>query len=224
MRARAAAGGTNRAMASRLPAARRKEQLLAVALPVFAENGFHQTSMNDVADAAGVTKPVLYQHFPSKRALYLELLRSVGDDLLARILTATGEAGGPREQVERGLRAYFHFVADAAPSYRLLFGGGTRRDTEFAEETARVERTIAEVVAPLIAVEGLADADRLLYAHAIVGLAEGTSRHWQTDDLDLDPDDVAVRVAEMAWSGLRGIRADHADPVGVAGRSTDAEG
>lgn len=181
-----------------------------MALPVFAERGFHLTSMNEVADAAGVTKPVLYQHFPSKRALYLELLRAVGDDLMGRIRDAAETAGGPREQVEHGLRAYFCFVADEAAAYRLMFGGGTRRDAEFAEEATRVERSIAETIAPLIAVEGLSPADRLLYAHGIVGLAEGTSRHWNADALDLDPGDIARKVAELAWGGLRGIRADHA--------------
>lgn len=192
-------------MSTRLPAPRRKEQLLDVALHVFAERGFHLTSMNDVADAAGVTKPVLYQHFPSKRALYLELLRSVGDQLMEEIAAATA-GSGPREQVEEGLRAYFRFVADEAPAYRLMYGGGTRRDAEFAEEAARVERSIAAVIAELIAVEGLADDDRLLYAHGIVGLAEGTSRHWISDELGLDPDEMAARVADLAWRGLRGLR------------------
>ena len=96
-------------MSSRLPAARRREQLLEVALHVFASRGFHQTSMNDVADAAGVTKPVLYQHFSSKRALYLELLELVSLRLMAAIDEATSAAAGPREQVQRGLRAYFRF-------------------------------------------------------------------------------------------------------------------
>jgi AcrR family transcriptional regulator len=195
-------------MSSRLPAPRRKEQLLDVALHVFAERGFHLTSMNDVADAAGVTKPVLYQHFPSKRALYLELLRSVGDRLMAEIDAATAGTG-PREQVQEGLRAYFRFVADEAPAYRLMFGGGTRRDSEFAEEAARVERSIAAVIAGLINVEGLTEPDRLLFAHGVVGLAEGTSRHWITGGVDLQPDEMAARVADLAWRGLRGIRSDH---------------
>lgn len=196
-------------MSSRLPAPRRKEQLLEVALHVFAERGFHLTSMNEVADAAGVTKPVLYQHFPSKRALYLELLRSVGSRMMDQISTAAKRAGGPREQVEDGLRAYFTFVSDHAAAYRLMFGGGTRRDAEFAEEVARVERAMAGVIAELITVEGLDEADRLLFAHGIVGLAEGTSRHWFNDALDLDPEVIAVRVADLAWRGLRGIRSDH---------------
>lgn len=195
-------------MSSRLPAPRRKEQLLDVALRVFAERGFHLTSMNDVAEAAGVTKPVLYQHFESKRSLYLELLRTVGDRLMREIRLATARADHPREQVEDGLRAYFRFVADQAAAYRLMFGGGTRRDAEFAEEAARVERAIAAVIAGLIRIDGLADEERLLFAHGIVGLAEGTSRHWMNDGLDLDPEQVAVRVADLAWRGLRGVRPD----------------
>lgn len=196
------------AMSTRLPAPRRKEQLLDVALHVFAERGFHLTSMNDVAETAGVTKPVLYQHFESKRSLYLELLRTVGDRLMREIQLATARADHPREQVEDGLRAYFGFVADEAAAYRLMFGGGTRRDAEFAEEAARVERAIAAAIADLIRVDGLADEERLLFAHGIVGLAEGTTRHWMNDALDLDPKQVAGRVADLAWRGLRGVRPD----------------
>lgn len=195
-------------MSSRLPAARRREQLLEVGLHVFAARGFHQTSMNDVADAAGVTKPVLYQHFTSKRSLYLELLELVSRRLMAAIDQATSTAAGPREQVERGLRAYFRFVVESADEYRLMFGGGTRRDVEFAQEAARLERSIAEVIARLITVEGLAPHDRLLLAHGIVGLAEGATRHWLGDELDLEPDEVARRMADLAWRGLRGIRSE----------------
>lgn len=181
-----------------------------MALRVFATRGFHQTSMNEVADAAGVTKPVLYQHFTSKRALYRELLELVSTRLMLVIDEATSASASPREQVENGLRAYFHFVVDRADEYRLMFGGGTRRDAEFARETVRLERSIAEAISTLITVEGLAEADRLLLAHGIVGLAEGTTRHWLADDLDLDPDEMAIRVADLAWRGLRGIRSDPA--------------
>ncbi|MGZ6966617.1 MAG: helix-turn-helix domain-containing protein, partial [Acidimicrobiia bacterium] len=64
-------------MSMRLPAEQRRTQLVAVAVEVFGERGFHATSMDEVAEAAGVTKPVLYQHFPSKRALFRELLDDV---------------------------------------------------------------------------------------------------------------------------------------------------
>ena len=76
-------------MPTRLPAARRRRQLLEVALRVFAEQGFYVTSMSDIADAAGVTKPVLYQHFASKRELYGQILAEVGNQLQEAIVSHT---------------------------------------------------------------------------------------------------------------------------------------
>jgi len=191
-------------MAVRLPAPRRRRQLLDVALDVFSTKGFHQASMDDVAEAAGVTKPVLYQHFGSKRELYLEILRGVGNDLMDAVVEATSTAAGPHAQVEAGFEAYFSFVASHASAFRLLFGGG-RQDEEFAAVALGVEKAMADAVARLITAD-LDDEHRLLLAHAVVGLAEGTSRHWVAQDLDLDPGRLAARVAELAWGGLRGVR------------------
>jgi AcrR family transcriptional regulator len=192
----------------RLPAARRRQQLLDVALEVFAERGFHPTSMNDLAEAAGVTKPVLYQHFTSKRELYLELLDTVGTRLHDAIVSATADAAGPRQQVEQGFAAYFRFVAGHQAAFKVLFGGGTRRDEEFATYARRVEEAIADLISSLIDVEGLPEGERRLLAYGIVGLAEGASRHWLLDDATGDPDALAGRIAELAWAGLRGIRAE----------------
>src|SRR2546423_7434448 len=111
-------------MVSRLPAARRRRQLLDVALEVFAANGFHRTSMEEVADHAGVTKPVLYQHFTSKRELYLELLDDVGGQLMVEIAKAVAAAAGPRQQVGAGFAAYFRFVATPESAFKPLSGGG----------------------------------------------------------------------------------------------------
>ncbi len=197
---------TDTAPTTRLPAARRRKQLLDVALRVFADRGFHPTSMNDLAEAAGVTKPVLYQHFGSKRELYLELLEEVGDRLRDAIGKATSEAASPREQVQRGFAAYFRFVADNEAAFQVLFGGGTRRDEEFAAHALRVEESIADGIASRIDVVGLDDVTRRLLAHAIVGLAEGASRHWLRHQHGADPEELAATVADLAWAGLRGVR------------------
>jgi AcrR family transcriptional regulator len=192
--------------AARLPAARRRRQLLEVALAVFGEQGFHPASMNDVAEAAGVTKPVLYQHFRSKRDLYREVLTDVGGQLLDAITKATTAARSPHEQVELGFAAYFRFVADNEAAFRVLFGGGTRRDEEFAAQVAKVEEAIADAIAALIDVEGLPATERRQLAHGLVGLAEGTSRMWMADGAEEAPEDVARLMADLAWRGLRGIR------------------
>ncbi len=190
-------------MTVRLPAAARRRQLLDVAVDAFAERGFHGTSVSDVAEAAGVTKPVLYQHFTSKRALYLEVLGDVGLRLRQAIEKATANAPAPRAQVERGLQAFFLFVAEERAAFTLLFGGGTRRDEEFAVVAAETERSIAQSIAALLDVPGLDPADRDLLAFGIVGLAEGVARKWRPGDGDVSR--VASLVAHVAWSGLRGL-------------------
>src|SRR4051794_20222925 len=161
-------------MTTRMPAAARRAQLLDVALRVFGEQGFHDTAMNDIADNAGVTKPVLYQHFGSKRALFLELLRELGGRLRHEVGTATAEAAGPRKQVEDGMVAYFRWVETHRAGFAILFDGETRRDLEFLAEAAKVESDIADAIASLIVVEGLDEERRRLLAYGIVGLAERT--------------------------------------------------
>ena len=192
-------------MAVRLPAARRRTQLLATALELFADRGYHSTSMDDIADAAGVTKPVLYQHFAAKKALFVELLDDVGRQLLEAIATATQHAAGPREQVEAGLTAYFRFVDEHHSAFVLLFGGGARRDEEFAEAVLNVESVIADFIAPLIAADIDEDHRRFL-AHAVVGLAESASRHWVAGGQKEPVEVAARRVAALAWAGLRAVQ------------------
>jgi AcrR family transcriptional regulator len=194
-------------MTTRMPAAERRAQLLDVALSVFGEQGFHDTSMNDIADAAGVTKPVLYQHFGSKRALFLEVLREVGGRLRDAVGKATATAVSPHQQVEFGFRAYFTWVAQTRGGFDVLFAGETRRDREFVSEALNVETEIADVIAELIVVDGLDEEHRRLLAYAIVGLAETTSRHWLANDLDASADVLAQQCADLAWAGLRGLRA-----------------
>lgn len=194
-------------MTPRLPAAARRRQLLDVALAEFAEQGYNGVSMDQVAEAAGVTKPVLYQHFHSKRALYLELVDDVADSLADAVLKATADAASPREQVEAGFRVYFRFVTEHRDAFRLLFMADSRRDRDLTDALLRVEEAFAHTVAEMIEVEGLSDADRLLLARGIVGIAEVTSRHTLTEATpDTDPDATAHRVANLAWAGLRGIR------------------
>lgn len=189
----------------RLPAAERREQLIEVATSVFAEQGFHTTSMNDVAEAAGVTKPVLYQHFSSKRDLFLELLTTIGEQLRTRIAKATAQAPGPRQQIEAGFHAYFDYMDANTDAYRVLFGAGSRRDPEFASLTRAVEESIAEAIAELIVVDGHLAENRELIAHTIVGMTEAASRYWLAHDREPPLEQLSDAVARLAWSGLRGI-------------------
>ena len=165
-------------MSTRLPAALRRRQLLDVALGVFAERGFHDASMNDIAVEAGVTKPVLYQHFTSKRELFAELLGEVGRDLQETITKALAAADGPREMVELGFSAYFSYVNEHRDAFQLFYGGSMARDEEFAEVVNQTESAVAGLVAALIEIEGLSPEQRRVMGHGIVGMIEGASIHW----------------------------------------------
>jgi AcrR family transcriptional regulator len=196
-------------VSTRLPAARRRRQLLDVARRVFAERGFHDASMNDIAIAAGVTKPVLYQHFASKRELFAELLGDVGRDLQETITKAVTAAEGPREMVELGFAAYFSFVNQHRNAFQLFYGGSMARDEEFAAVVNQTESAVAGLVAGLIEIEGLSSAQRTVLGHGIVGMIEGASIHWLESGSDADPQVLAQQLADLAWRGLRGV---HPDP------------
>jgi AcrR family transcriptional regulator len=191
-------------MSQRLSAPARREQILEVALDVFANAGFHGASMNDIAEAAGVTKPVLYQHFDSKRDLYQALIEEVGNRLRTNIDKATAEATDGKSQTELGFRAYFRWVADDHDGFRLLFGSGSRRDDEFNEAIRKITAESARAVAPLIAVD-IDESHRETLAHALVGLAEGASRRLVGLGQDFDPDAIAAEVSALAWAGLRAV-------------------
>ena len=198
----------DRPTTTRLPAAERRRQLLEVALQVFADKGFYGTSMNEVAEAAGVTKPVLYEHFTSKEALFRELVDELGTRLERAIVEGVADADGPRQQVEAGFHAYFRWATREGPAFRVLFAEHNRADPVLATAIEKVESAVADRVAGFIEVEGLSDDERQVLAYGVVGLAESTSRHWL--GLGLGPgtgaDAFAAQVAQLAWSGLRGVR------------------
>jgi AcrR family transcriptional regulator len=192
----------------RLPADERRQQLLAVACDLFARSGYHETSMDDIAEAAGVTKPVLYQHFPSKRALYGELLDDTGRRLLDRLAEATARATSGRERVEAGFRAYFQFAVGDSSSFRLLFGASIRNDPDFARTVDGILQAAADTISTLIDLPTSDDQRRVL-AYALVGMAESVGRRALAQSGDaVDGDELAAWIAEFAWFGLRGVRTE----------------
>ena len=197
-----------RPAALRLAPDERRRQLLDVACVEFAERGFYATSMDDLAAAAGITKPVFYQHFASKRALFIAVLEDVGGRLLEVLTEATSSAQSGRDRVAEGFTAYFRFVESDRAAFRILFGASARNDAEFADVVDAVLDDAAAAVSTLIEIPGSAE-HRLVLAHAVVGMAEGISRHALANADDArDPEQLGHWVAELAWFGLRGVRSD----------------
>ena len=214
--------GSGQTASRRLTAEERRSQLFDEALSLFAERGYAATTMDDIAEAAGVTKPLVYQHFDSKRALYLELLDVFSHALIDRIAGAVADAEGPRQQVEMGMAAYFEMMVDNEHAFRLIYGRDAPDDPELGEALRRVEDTLAQAIDPLIDA-GLEPEHRLLLAYSVVGMVEGASRLWLGRDVPPitsleDGDEIsgisseasvlATRVADLAWAGLRQVHRD----------------
>lgn len=191
---------------SRLAAEDRRRQLLSVAIEVFGTEGFHETGMHDVARHAGVTKPVLYQHFASKQDLYTAVVGEAAQRMRDAIGKAVAEAEGPRDQVTRGFQAFVAFLANDPAAFRVLFSEANRADPHIAQLVRETENAIAEHITSLIVVPTIGEEERRVLAHAIVGLAEGASRHWASSPGSLTPEDLVRLLAELAWLGLRGER------------------
>src|SRR4029079_7211255 len=147
---------------------------------------------------------VVYQHFDSKRELYLALLDEVGARLLTAISKATAGATDGKHQTELGFRAYFRWVASDHDAFLLLFGSGARRDEEFNDAVRKVTAQGADDIKPLITADIDAEHQRTL-AYGLVGLAEGVSRRLVDNGTQFDPELLARQVSDLAWAGLRSV-------------------
>ena len=188
----------------RMRGAERRAQLLDVARRVFGKSGFHGVSMEEVATEAGVTKPILYDHFPSKKELYLALLESDLNALHQNVREALNAPIGNRERIRASFQAYFDFVQEEADGFRLLMQETVGAEREFRDRVAQVREQILSEVADLIVRESKGKLQREhaeTVALALIGMGEtvaqrqlGRSRETRQEALE-----VLVR---LAWRGI----------------------
>lgn len=180
----------------------RRPQILRTSLDLFSSAGYHNTSMNDIAEALSITKPVVYQYFDSKRALYIELLHFVGNDLVSTVTDAVAGSDNPHTQTEQGMVSYFTWVAENKHAFALLYESSARVDAEFADITSEFQYSAAKAIAPFISANISAD-DQVTLAIGLVGMAETVSRQVMRHGRDFDPVALGRAVAALAWGGLR---------------------
>ncbi|WP_407341532.1 TetR/AcrR family transcriptional regulator [Pengzhenrongella phosphoraccumulans] len=202
----------------RMPRDARRAQVLAVAQELFATEGYHHVSMDDIADHAEVSKPVLYRHFPSKLDLYLAVVDERGSSLLAAVEAALAPIehgpvlrGDGRAVVHAIVRAYFAFVEGAGESASLLFESDVTHD---AAVRVRVDAAGAEaargITRVLVEFSGLPAPHAALLATALVGLAQSGATGRMRTETGLSMDEASDLVARLAWGGVAGlIRADY---------------
>ncbi|WP_249523607.1 TetR/AcrR family transcriptional regulator, partial [Modestobacter marinus] len=184
----------------------RRLQLPPAAQDVFVAQGFHAAAMDDIADRAGVSKPVLYQHFPGKRELYLALLEQQVDELTDRVREAMAGTESNRERVDGAVGAYFDFVDADGEAFRLVFESDLRNDPDVRRIADRGARQCIEAIAEVIAMETGADPERaLLLSAGMTGLAETSARWWLARKGTLSRDEAVSLASSLGWRGMSGF-------------------
>jgi AcrR family transcriptional regulator len=193
----------------RLKAAERRERILRAAEQAFAARGYHSTSMDDIATAAGITKPVLYDHFASKHDLYVKLTEGIRDQLTS-LAAAAMTADAPAEQrIRTAIEGFFAFVEQRPSAARVLLFTPVG-EPELVDAARQVQAGATAALSALLATEGdlLAGAPERerrielqteFMKQGLHGLAEWWSQHPET------PREVLVdAVMDLVWTGLSG--------------------
>ena len=189
----------------RLPRTERRAQLLAAAQRVFAENGYHAAAMDEIAEVAGVSKPVLYQHFPGKLDLYIALLESHVDELVKRVQNALDSTTENKQRVPATVGAFFDFVSNDAGAFRMVFESDLRGEPSVQEAVDRATSASVDAITETITADaGLPEPQAQLLASGLVGLSQVSARYWQDNHNTIDRDEAVALIATLAWRGIGG--------------------
>ena len=189
-----------------MSAADRREAILDAARSAFAERGFHETSLDSVAERAGVSKALLYEHFSSKRELYVSMLEMHVHELVERISGAVAGAEPGEPRMRAGLEAFFGFVEERRGAWRIMF-----RNSDDPDVSIRLDRLRDEVAAAIVqlmseeaAAKGL-DFPKMpqmveMIAQQLVGAMQSLADWWDLHR-DVPRDDVLQVAMDFAWMG-----------------------
>ena len=191
-----------------MPRRERRAQLMQSALEVFVAQGYHAAAMDDIADRAGVSKPVLYQHFPGKLDLYLALVDSACDTVIENCRAALASTSDNKLRVQAAMRAFYDYVASDGGAFRLVFESDLTSEDAVRQHLDRVTTECAAMIAEVIHEDtDLPDEASRLLAVSLVGMAQVSSRFWLAEDHlrgAIDRDEAVALVSGLAWRGIRG--------------------
>ena len=196
--------------APRMPREARRAQLIDAARFVFVAQGYHAAAMDDIADRAGVSKPVLYQHFPGKLELYLALLELSGEQLVAAVRAALASTSDNKARVDATVGAYFEFISDADGAYRLVFESDLTNEPSVRDRVEAIEDACAVAIAKVISEDtGLTDDEATLLAIGIIGTAETAARRWLREGKVIPIGHAVALMNRLVWRGISGVPRSH---------------
>ena len=190
---------------TRLPRPARRRQLLGAAQEVFVAQGYHAAAMDEIAERAGVSKPVLYQHFPGKLELYLALLDESVDELVAIVRDALSSTTDNKQRVPATFQAFFDFVSSSGEAFRLVFESDLSNEPEVRARLNRTMYACADMISQFIREDaGLSDDEAHFLGMALVGMAQVSSRYWLSTDRAIPKEAAEQLLARLAWRGISG--------------------
>jgi AcrR family transcriptional regulator len=185
--------------------AERRAQLLAIARELFADKGFDGTSIEEIAGRAGVSKPVVYEHFGSKERVYVEVVELAVHRMLDKMTSALG-GGSARALLEQAALALLEYIEEDTPGFRILV-----RDSPVASSTGNFASLISDIASRVEHILGREFATRgfdqelaPLYSQALVGMVALTGQWW-LDVREPAREEVAAHLVNLAWNGLSGM-------------------
>ena len=190
----------------RLGRTARRQSLLHSAREIFVTQGYHATGMDDIAERAGVSKPVLYQHFAGKLELYLALLDAAADELEVRLRTALESTSDNSGRVTACIAAYFDYCSGASSPYPLILESDLRMEPAVRERVQRhLDIAVSAIAGTIAADTGAEPPAAQLLSVGLVGIAELSARWWLTSDRSMPQEEAVRLLAALAWRGIGGF-------------------
>ena len=198
---RTASGGNRRG--NRLPRDERRGQLLAAASEVFVDRGYHAAGMDEIADRAGVSKPVLYQHFTSKLELYLAVLAQHVENLVSGVRQALRTTTDNRQRVRAAVAAFFDFIEHDSQGYRLIFENDYVTEPQVAVQVRVATEACTDAVFDLISHDsGLEPHRARMIAVGLVSISVDSARYWLNNERPVSKEDAVEGTVQFIWGGL----------------------
>jgi AcrR family transcriptional regulator len=180
-----------------MPRPARRLQLLGAARDVFVAQGYHAAAMDEIAERAGVSKPVLYQH--------LALLDESADEMVKIVRDALASTPDNRQRVPATFKAFFDFVAGAGEEFRLVFESDLSNEPAVRDRLDRAMYECADMVSQSIREDaGVGNEEAHLLGMALVGMAQVSARYWLSTDRAIPKDAAEQLIARLAWRGISG--------------------
>lgn len=203
--------GAETAKKTRTNREERQQTILAAAQKVFVEHGYHNAAMDEIATAAGVSKPIVYQYFPGKHDLYLALLERNVSFLVSALETTLTESEAEtadgrvsnKQAVRDVVHSYFAFAEKENGAFRMVYECDLTADADVAKIIKQANRAFAQTLtAAILRSSKVSNGQARLLAHAMIGLARASALHWINEELELSLDEAAETTFQLAWDGL----------------------